>query len=123
MLKERNFGILESHTWPEIQAQWPDMAAAWQQPLPDWAPAGGESLRAVHQRVMQCMTRIHANHAGQTVLLVTHGGVLDAIYRAACGLPIQAMRDWPQHNAAVNRIGLTPQGLHIVRWGDAAHLD
>jgi probable phosphoglycerate mutase len=64
-----------------------------------------------------------ARHAGQQIVLVAHGGVLDILYRAATRLDLQAPRTWELTNTAVNRLLWTSQGLSLVGWGDTSHLD
>ena len=56
-------------------------------------------------------------------MLVAHGGVMDALYRAATGQTVQAPRTWQLGNAAINRLLWTPQGLTLVGWSDTRHLD
>ena len=50
----------------------------------------GESTRSFHARVMEAVQRLVAAHAGQTLVVVTHGGVLDMIYRTARSLGLTA---------------------------------
>jgi len=45
---------------------------------------------------------------GQTVLVVTHGGVLDVVYRRASGRSLESPRDFPLPNAAFNWLERTP---------------
>jgi probable phosphoglycerate mutase len=56
------------------------------------------------------------------VLVLTHGGVLDCLYRAATRVSLQAPRSWQLGNASINRLLCTPQGLALVGWNDDAHL-
>ena len=122
-LRERHFGDLQGRTWAEIETQWPEQAKQWRSRVPDWAPAGGESLRALRERVSACVQRLAAAHMGEQIALVAHGGVMDALYRLATGVDTQAPRTWVLGNAAINRLLWTPQGLTLVGWGDVSHLD
>jgi len=63
-----------------------------------------------------------ARHAGELIVLVAHGGVMDVLYRAATRQDLQAPRTWQLGNAAINRLLWTPQGLSLVGWGDVGHL-
>jgi 2,3-bisphosphoglycerate-dependent phosphoglycerate mutase len=122
-LRERCFGQFEGHTWTEIEAQWPEASQAWRQRVPDWEPQGGESLIALSARVLNSLNRIAERHLGEQILVVVHGGVLDAFYRAATGLDLQAPRAWELRNTAINRLLWSPEGLSLVGWADTAHLD
>ncbi|MDU7590163.1 MAG: histidine phosphatase family protein [Acidovorax sp.] len=85
---------------------------------------GGESLRVLRERVVDTTHRLAARHPGELVLLVTHGGVLDVLYRAATRQDIQAPRTWQLGNAAINRLLWTHgHGLSLVGWADTQHLE
>lgn len=123
-LRERAFGEMQGHTYEEIETRWPDWAARWKARDPDFAaPGGGESLAGFYARCVATAERVAQAHAGRTVALVCHGGVLDCLYRAAARLPLDAPRTWQLGNAAVNRLLHTPQGLSLVGWNDQSHLD
>jgi len=62
-------------------------------------------------------------HVGEQIVMVAHGGVMDALYRLATGQSLQAPRTWHLGNAAINRLLWTPQGLNLVGWGDVSHFD
>ena len=69
------------------------------------------------------MEQCAATHLGQHIAIVTHGGALDVLYRAATGLGLQDARTWQLANAAINRLLWTPdRGLTLVGWADNAHL-
>jgi len=122
-LRERHFGSFEGHSFAEIEARWPEQALRWRQRDPDFGPGGGEVLRSFYERCVACALRLASTHAGQSVALVAHGGVLDCLYRAALGIELSAPRSWPVANATVNRLLCTPQGLTLVGWNDASHLE
>jgi probable phosphoglycerate mutase len=69
------------------------------------------------------VNELAAQHTGQQIVLVAHGGVLDILYRAAARLDLQSPRTWSLTNTAVNRLLWTPEGLSLVGWGDTSHLD
>ena len=122
-LRERGFGIFEGKTYVEIEHLWPEDSERWRRREPHWAPAGGESLLQVRERVARTMHELAARHAGEQIVLVAHGGVMDQLYRAATGQELQAPRTWQLTNTAVNRLLWTPQGLSLVGWADTTHLE
>ncbi len=121
-LRERAFGHFEGLTHAEIAQRWPEAAARWRQRDPDFAPGGGESLLQFQARCVPAAAELAARHPGQSIALVAHGGVLDALYRAATGLPPQAPRSWQLGNASINRLLWHGEGFVLVGWDDAAHL-
>ena len=122
-LRERSFGVFQGSTYAEIDARWPAEAARWRRHEPDFGAEGGETLRDFSDRAVAAASRIAARHRGRTVLLATHGGVLDCLYRAATRIPLGAPRSWELANASINRLLFTDQGCTLVGWNDVAHLD
>ncbi|MGM9487150.1 histidine phosphatase family protein [Ideonella sp. YS5] len=122
-LRERHFGIFQGHTYAEVEQRWPEESARWRKREPDFGAPGGETLAGFYERCVATATRLAAAHPGRTLLLVTHGGVLDCLYRAASRIPLNAPRTWELANTGVNRLLYTPEGFTLVGWGDTQHLN
>ena len=122
-LRERGFGHFEGKTFAEIETLWPDQALAWRKRVPDFAPEGGESLLVFRERVLRTVDALAVQYPGQQIVIVSHGGVMDVLYRAATRQELQAPRTWQLGNAAINRLLWTPDGLTLVGWADEQHLD
>jgi 2,3-bisphosphoglycerate-dependent phosphoglycerate mutase len=122
-LRERAFGDFEGLSFAQIEQRWPAQAVRWRQRDPDFGPAGGESLRCFRDRVLAAVERLARAHRGHAVALVTHGGVLDLLYRAATRLPLDAPRTWKVENTSINRLLHSDQGIALIAWADVAHLD
>ncbi len=122
-LRERGFGEFQGRTYAEIETLWPDEALRWRQRDPHFAPPGGESLVALRERVARTAHALAARHAGEQIVMVGHGGVMDVLYRIATGQDIQAPRTWALGNAAINRLLWTAEGFTLVGWADTFHLD
>jgi 2,3-bisphosphoglycerate-dependent phosphoglycerate mutase len=122
-LRERHFGIFQGHTYAEVERLWPEESARWKKREPDFGAPGGETLQGFYERCVASATRLAAAHAGRTLLLVTHGGVLDCLHRAAARIPLNAPRTWELANTGVNRLLYSPEGFTLVGWGDTQHLN
>lgn len=122
-LRERGFGDFEGKTFAEIEVLQPEQSMRWRKRDPDFSPTGGESLVALRSRVISAAQRLAAQHPGELIAMVGHGGVMDVLYRAATRLDIQAPRTWALANAAINRLLWTPEGFSLVGWADTHHLD
>ncbi len=122
-LRERAFGKFEGQTYSAITEQWPEEARLWRIRDPDFAPVGGESPVQVLARVARTVDEIASHHLGEQIVLVSHGGVLDMLYRLATQQSVSAPRTWELGNAAINRLLWTPEGLTLVGWSDTQHLD
>ncbi|CAM5785581.1 histidine phosphatase family protein [Rhizobacter fulvus] len=122
-LRERGFGTFEGMSYAEINERWPDMGERWRRRDPTFGAPGGETLNDFYARSIAAASRLAALHPGQTIALVSHGGVMDCLYRAATRVALDAPRSWQLGNAAINRLLYTPQGFTLVGWSDTYHLD
>ena len=122
-LRERSFGQFEGLTYAEIQTRYPDEARRWRQRDPGFGPQGGETLVDFYQRAVGAVGLLAARHRGQHIAVVAHGGVLDALYRAATRVPLDAPRTWQVGNASINRLLASEAGFVLVGWADEAHLE
>jgi probable phosphoglycerate mutase len=122
-LRERAFGKFEGQTYAAIEERWPEESRLWRIRDPHFAPEGGESPTQVMERVARTVNEIAARHLGGQIVLVSHGGVMDMLYRLATRQSVSAPRSWELGNAAINRLLWTPDTLTLVGWADTRHLD
>ena len=122
-LRERGFGEFEGYSFAQVEQRWPHEAAAWRRRDADFGAPGGERLGDFRERALATVIRLAQAHRGQCIALVTHGGVLDALYRAATRTALDAPRSWPLANAGINRLLYSHQGLMQLAWGDVAHVE
>lgn len=120
--REQHFGVLEGMSFDEVRARHPDELAAWMLHDPDYTLPEGESVRRFHSRVVGALHTLAARHAGERLAVVTHGGVLDMLYRTVNGLPLTGDRRCAIPNAGINRLRVQGDGLEIMSWADDAHL-
>ncbi len=121
-LREQHFGVFQGLLASEIDERWPGDHQRWLRREPDFGPLDGETRRAFSDRCVGAFLRLAREHRGQTVAVVCHGGVLDCLYRAAHGLPLDAPRKWALDNAGISRLRFDGNGLHIGEWGNISHL-
>lgn len=122
-LRERSYGLFEGLTVAEIEARHPSEFAEWRRHDIDFAVAGAESARSFHDRIIPAVRELVLCHAGRTLMLVTHGGVLDMIYRSAQGIALTVSRPCPIRNCAFNRVRVHADGrFEIVTWAEEEHL-
>lgn len=122
-LRERHYGRMQGLTTTEAQQLLPHIHAAYAGRDPEHDLEGGESLKVFARRIAGVLDELTTTHAGDTVLVVAHGGVLDIIYRIATGRDLTLPRDFPIPNAGLNWIEHDGAAWRLVAWGDLAHLD
>ncbi|MBL8522661.1 MAG: histidine phosphatase family protein [Betaproteobacteria bacterium] len=126
-LRERSYGIGEGLTYAEMDSQHPEFFSRIRTTDPDYAVEGSESRREFHQRITNALRGIAKDHAGQRVLVVTHGGVLGVVYRWLNGLHISSPHKVEIPNVAYNRVSVHPKEVgedwKLEVWADTAHLD
>lgn len=121
-LRERRFGVFEGLTADEIRSRYPEEHARFASRDPDYEVPGGESASSFTLRCLGCLSEIAGRHGGEEVVVVTHGLVLDSLYRAAHGLDHGAPRPVPLINASLNLFGYGEGAWRLVLWGDVGHL-
>jgi probable phosphoglycerate mutase len=120
--REQNFGVLEGLDVPTIQARHPELWQRWLEHRAGYALPGGESLQQFHTRVMAAVRELVASSPGQRLAVVTHGGVLDMLWRSAHGLPLDGQRACDIPNTGLNRLRWVDGELQVQTWADAGHL-
>jgi probable phosphoglycerate mutase len=126
-IRERNYGVLEGLTVPEIKAQHSEILEKLDENDPDYLIPKGESHRQHYQRNAEFMNELLRQRAGTNIALVIHGGVLDSIFRYVAGLPLDRPRCFTTSNASLSMIthgtfyGTTR--WVIETWNDVGHLN
>ena len=121
-VRERHFGVLQGLVYDEMDARAPEAAEIWRARDPNAELPGGESLGFFYARVVEAINEIAARHVDQRVMVVSHGGAMDIVWRHANQVSLQAPRQAPLLNASLNRLNVSPQGWSVIRWGDVDHL-
>jgi probable phosphoglycerate mutase len=89
-IAEMEFGTWDGLTFADVQERFPDELSAWLGDL-EYPPGGGESFRAVAERVLAGRDRIVAAYAGRTVLVVSHVTPIKTLVADALGAPLEAL--------------------------------
>lgn len=94
-LQEMHFGQIEGLTDAELKGQLPDLyAAAEDRRDLQFRWPGGESRAEFRARAREAFEEIAARHAGQTVGIVSHGGVISVILQSIDGDRTQFWRGY-----------------------------
>ena len=121
-LREQNFGVVDGKRVDDVKIEHADAWNQWLRFEADYGMPGGETTRQFHTRVMDAVYRIAQQHSGQTVMVVTHGGVLDMIWRTARGTGLDGPRQSDIPNAGLNRVRVSGEAVEVLDWADVRHL-
>ncbi|MDT9002403.1 histidine phosphatase family protein [Paucibacter sp. APW11] len=122
-LREQAFGILEGLSFADIRERHPAEFERWASHDPAYAlPGGAESRQVFHARVTSALLELAAAHEGQVLLVVTHGGVLDMVWRSALGHSLHGPRDCAIPNAGINRLRVHERRFEVLSWAEDEHL-
>jgi probable phosphoglycerate mutase len=120
-------GECDGQSWDDYQERYGvDMRADPYAPL----SPGGESVAEFLVRVGRALHRIAVDHAGSTVVVACHGGVIDGSMVNFLGIAAQRAADLDLRttNAAVTEWVVERDGTRPLRWAlrrynDASHLE
>lgn len=80
-LQERDFGTLSGQKWPDIPDNTDNVLKKKDKALQyDYQPYGGESVGQVRTRLREFLSFLRQNHPDQTVIIVTHSGILRLLH-------------------------------------------
>jgi ribonuclease H / adenosylcobalamin/alpha-ribazole phosphatase len=119
---ETDFGAWEGLNHAEAERGWAEQMSAWLNDV-GAAPPGGESFAATSDRVLKALDTLLAEHAGATVLVVSHVTPMKILLLHAMLAPPAALRRIQLDVACLCEIDWYAGGIGVVRSvNDTAHL-
>ncbi|NEX21851.1 histidine phosphatase family protein [Thiorhodococcus mannitoliphagus] len=97
-LKERHFGDVQGMPKAELLLTHPGLHQEILRRNPACDFAGGETMDAFADRVMEALELIAEDYPGSQTLVITHGWVMDVITRQLRGLPRAAILNMKRRN-------------------------
>lgn len=83
---------------------------------------GGETVAGFHLRALTALAQLVADHPNRTVVVVCHGGVIDAAFRGLLNLPLTGGFSLQTTNTSLTELERREHSWALVRYNDAAHL-
>ena len=121
-LREQHYGLLQGCDGRAARMVDPGFFESLARGDADYAPKGGESRRQRHQRAITALTEIAEQHPGGKVLIITHGGIVDSLFRETLGIPFESPRKYSLYNTAINRFSFCNGTWTLRLWGEISHL-
>ncbi len=121
-LRERNYGVLEGQLWSSLAGF--DSARNHNLAIElDPQEHKAEDLATFYSRIRETLTSLAQQHRNEVVMIVSHGGAIDMMWRAAGNHPPDTPREFTQRNTSINRLRILDDDTwQIVSWADASHL-
>ncbi len=121
-LRERHLGIFQGLGGDEIKTKYPEEYKLHRSLGPDYVIPGGESVRQQVARNLAYLTEVAVKHLAQTIVVITHGGVLSGLFRHTFSIPFEAPRRFEFTNAGLNVFVYEDGSWFLQTWGDLGHL-
>ena len=121
-LRERHLGIFQGLSSDEIKEKHPEEYKLHRSLGPDYVIPSGESVRQQVARNLAYLNEIAAKHLGETIVVITHGGVLSGLFRHTFSIPFEAPRRFEFTNAGLNVFVYEQGSWFLQTWGDLSHL-
>lgn len=121
-LRERSLGIFEGISMDEVKRKYPDEFNLYKTAGPDHVVPEGESRRQQFERAIECIKEIAEHNTGGRVVIVTHGGVLNGIFRYVLDIPMAVPTRFKLFNASINTFFVEDGTWLLGTWGDVTHL-
>ena len=121
LLREWGFGDWQGRKIEDLRREFPREFGLFAADSPLFVPPGGESAAAFRARAAEVLKRLAAEHAGETLLCVTHGGLLKQMLKLVLNaekpplLPVCG-------NASLSCFRLVRGLWQLVFWNDCSHL-
>lgn len=125
-LMEINIGGWSGKLLSEVEAQYPQEASDFWSHPERYAPCcGGETYKQLRDRASQTMLELAKAHPCGTVLVVTHGIVLKALYNFFRYQPLADMAQNHPHpkSCCYCEVDFHDGVFYIAKWNDTAHYE
>jgi probable phosphoglycerate mutase len=121
-LRERHLGIFQGLNANEINERYPEERRLLRTSGPGYVIPGGESMIQQVERNVAFLDSLAVRHAGETIVVVTHGGVVSGFFRHTLAIPLDAPRRFEFVNAGLNVFAHEDGNWLLLTWGDVSHL-
>jgi probable phosphoglycerate mutase len=119
-LLELDFGEWTGATFDAIRAdpRW----QAWSTQRSLAAIPGGESMRAVQQRIVAAMIELNERHLHETIVLASHGDVIRCVLLFALGMPLDFYNRIEIGQGSISTIQIHPGGIRVLTLSERPRL-
>ncbi|MEG6522394.1 alpha-ribazole phosphatase [Desulfotomaculum sp. 1211_IL3151] len=122
-LREINFGVWEGLTYDQISQNYGNLSVQWRSNPLDTQIPHGEKLQDLAERCQRAINEIINQHAGENVLVASHGGVIRVIVANALGFDLNHFWKLRLDNVSLTVLEYYGQQKAILElFNDTCHL-
>ena len=120
--RELSFGKWEGLNHEELQTQWQTEVNAWYADPVNVSPPDGETMLQMSTRVQSGLDELKSKYSEETVLVVTHSGVIQVLLCLLLGMELN--RYWQFHvvQASLTILNLYEDAAILEVFNDASYL-
>jgi broad specificity phosphatase PhoE len=112
-LREVDFGDWTGLKWDEVRERFQVSAFDWLSLIEQGAIQNGECAHRLQARVEPCLRTMLAQHAGQSIAVVCHGGVIRMILAILIDVPLSKTAAFEIDYASVTEASVTESRTEI----------
>ena len=116
------FGAWDGLTYEEVEAKWKSEVAGWYADPVNSSPPGGETILQMSKRVQSALNDLKSKHKEETVLIVTHGGVIQLLLCMLLGVELDHYWQFRVAQASLTVIQLYAEAAILDLFNDISHL-
>jgi len=109
-LREMSFGVWEGLTRKEVAERYPELYYGRLQDRSSHPIPGGEDPADVVRRFRGCLEELVDRHAGETIVVVSHGAALRLTLAALLEIPLSRSQCLSQSNGGISELAHSPKG-------------
>jgi len=122
-LREICWGKWEGLTYDEIQRDYPEYLRTWETRDPEASSPGGESITQLANRLQPFLTDLAQEADGKTVLVVSHGGVMQVMLCLLLGISPGLYWQFRISQASLSEVMYSPPERGVIyRLNETCHL-
>lgn len=122
-LRELNNGTWENRLISDIKLEEPEAFARREASLGTFHFPNGECFRDLYDRASLYLSELAERHDGETVLVVTHGGVIRVLAAVWKGIPIEQVQLVPDpKNTSITVAEYENGKMKLLSFNDVSHL-
>jgi probable phosphoglycerate mutase len=120
-LCEQHPGDADGILWSEYDERFGSIDTLGVRDRSQVSAPGSESVDMMVSRVGTSLDRLADEHAGETIVVACHGGVVGCSFEALAGIRLNSLVRYTE-NTAITEWLYDEHGWSLVRFNDAAHL-